>query len=1030
MSTTTPVLYDIPNIRSGDRWVRVRDLRYIYPRLCGEDLVKSGTQRCHWDGSVPIARTTCEPGPYELLISEKATRRHMPGARLGDDPDPIPRSGVHFFGDDTRPFLSSVVLSEVFDVDEMKLQELRQDGHRHSPEGALFGMLTTASSFTTCRTNEPRGYWFIEAGVVATRYPSLASRVHSTVCGGPLVAIQPPLPSYPVADRDGQYVPVVCLRRVCVEHDVQDITFPDEEATDIESMQKFPWSTSIEGETRISVERYTDNTLHVVGNGNKRGAMMVPLRRIRALVAGSKKPKREPMPRLQVILDSVAPGLPYLPIERSFPCTRDRSKSFISDSVKRTAKKSTNKFTIECRLTGDTRAQQREISRILCADVDNVSTASRYMSLLLNLDVLRRLDETDGNFPPGDEPDLSPTSAYNAMAFARNSNVPKQSKFPHLHTTCSHFSNILTSFKVDYRQGLTNAYSDQARTFVTDWLNSCKKDGPGRVKSIFIAKATLLGVMHKGLDSILEKHVSLGCPIPTNTHPQLRQTAEEYRRVYVSKGLTGDDAFDIDKVPDGQPTRIRTARILELFWRINRDLEAIEAEAIRTGRWKRAGSDHDTDRDLRIFDDEHRGEQNEAFWKRRTFSLFPVNGMAPRHIRIDTDVWTSGLFDRLHGLNVQGLERDMFESLFMNKDPDGNPLPKARRMDVRKLRSQEKGWLMGRSFTTDGISCQITYYNPSREATPHEKACAAGNVRAEEAFLPVEDGAARAGVDPGINNPMAVAWRTSDGSHHVRVLDNKSHRRRAHIEDVQTRRNARVEALAHAELASLSATRRKTANLQEFVEYVRAHNDGFAALKAAYGRRASSRERFEIYRHKVADLDRWMMQLKQDIIDSYSKTDPEFDPRKRVVLYWGNAKFKATYKGCYPAPTSRLTRRVRNAFKDHFDARDTDEYCTTKVCCGCHQPLRTGKRLKRKRDGSTEWREDRDVKWCTTPSCLGSHPFPPDATLLDDVHPDDKMSGHQPVHRDGSAAFNMITVGGKRNRDRPLPFRRPTRDEG
>lgn len=129
-------------------------------------------------------------------------------------------------------------------------------------------------------------------------------------------------------------------------------------------------------------------------------------------------------------------------------------------------------------------------------------------------------------------------------------------------------------------------------------------------------------------------------------------------------------------------------------------------------------------------------------------------------------------------------------------------------------------------------------------------------------------------------------------------------------------------------------------------------------------------------------------------------------------------------------PTRALSRRVRACFGHFFDVRDVDEFCTSKMCYQCGQEFLTGMRLVRcKKTGEMVWRPDRDVKWCNSPQCLGSHPCRADPALLLDARPPKGVKNAMPVDRDQGAALTMAYLVGKPNDQRPPAFRRPPRKE-
>ena len=87
----------------------------------------------------------------------------------------------------------------------------------------------------------------------------------------------------------------------------------------------------------------------------------------------------------------------------------------------------------------------------------------------------------------------------------------------------------------------------------------------------------------------------------------------------------------------------------------------------------------------------------------------------------------------------------------------------------------------------------------------------------EKQYLPLPKDAIHVGLDPGIINPIDLAWRLEEHCPVQRMTYTaKEHYEAGHINSVAKKREARVQRLAKEQVDALSKTRKKTGDLDEF----------------------------------------------------------------------------------------------------------------------------------------------------------------------------------------------------------------------
>ena len=615
--------------------------------------------------------------------------------------------------------------------------------------------------------------------------------------------------------------------------------------------------------------------------------------------------------------------------------------------------------------------------------VDDVTRASRFGSHLINLHCIRLLDAGDGVLPPRFE--LGTDLFKKCVSAALEGSMPSDREVAR--TLREHMPSLRAG-RFAYRQrGNTTKYD--ATTYIGNVKATFAMAGPSRVACL-LKCAARLHPCEKGTVHRLVRYIEWSTDSRPDAPSYLLGLADSYRKLYSRLGL--DQGF---RVPDkeGAPEKMRA--ILMLYWRVNRDHAELQEEALRQG-WtlREESSDPSDDADGRLVD--------ERVWSRKSFALLPVNSLKRRHVRIDNDVFRTHIYKRLHGANAhEDFEEAAFLSLFVTAE-DGK-----RRRDVRTLRSAAKGWSVGATFSTDGTSVSMIFKNPERGET-HEEKVARGKVRTTPEDMVREFGAndRKMGVDPGRVNLWTTYEKLPDGTSQVKQLTRATYYHESGEDERKLRRERRHNRYG-ASMAAVSATRRRTSDGEEFARYASAvwtHHD---ELQLAYGGRSACSESFASYRDKMRVLDGFFASLG------------EHPKGGRFTIGLGNANFDSSGKGERSVPTTFMKHRAQTAHGTKMDVIDVDEFHTTKLCVLGPWHAELGVPYRMLEGGRSV--PDRDVRFCSSESLLGSHPCPPPASLCAGLT---KPVGTEWVCRDGNSAACMELLMGLPHCQRPLAFQR------
>jgi hypothetical protein len=631
-------------------------------------------------------------------------------------------------------------------------------------------------------------------------------------------------------------------------------------------------------------------------------------------------------------------------------------------------KQTSVKCTLACRLV-DKRA------RAIIEDiVDNVTKASRFASHLVNLHCIRLMDSAGGVL----DDDFALDDGL-IKRCARLAKVGAVADCAELRGTMDLHGAALEASRFDYRdQG--NATKEDAKSYMGNVKATFALAGPGRVSSLLKSAIALHPCDVESAVYKLTRYVE-GAAFPAGEYPaEVVELATKYRKVYDSTSL--HLGF---KVPDGVDQQGKLRDVLMLYWQLNKDHAALERSALATGRWARQSLDKKAD-GIKV-------------WNRQSFALLPVNSLKRRHVRICQDVFATKIYRKLFNMNVEGLEKEAFVSLFKAGGK--------RREDVRTLRSLEKGWVMGRSFVTDGTSISMRYTNLSKGETAADKKLREKGILSEDdlvaCFKPADR---KVGIDPGRVNIMTTCERLESGEIEVKKFTREEYYagKQGGLKERRERRHKRYQDA----MAAISATRRRTSDGDEFARYVAAVGANKVDLEKAYAGRSACAESFESYSGKHKALDGFLRKLGGH---------PEGGT---LYVGLGAGKFACTGPGEKAVPTTAVQRRMRTAFKERMKVLMVDEWMTTqRSCVYPHDKLGAPDRTL---PGGGKIK-DRDVRFCSSEAMLGSHPCPPPASLTEGLA---KPAGTVWVCRDGNSAHCMMSLMGLPHENRPEAFRRPS----
>ena len=883
------------------------------------------------------------------------------------------------------------------------LATLRRAGAEDTVLDGLKGLCCTASpdyALAPVAVRRRVGHTFVTASYAAEELPELWPRVFEMLYPGTTRA---KLPAHTIRGAEGTWFSPTDLFAACSDLDLElpEGDTPLKVLEALGARDSYTCSAIIDTDGKLTKKIATsDGAAPYVSSawlareyvGLKSAGVQNPFRALRELV----QPAASDQPILACLGARVVRKR-----------QRKHTKAPVGTVPIKSRKKSSVKMTLAGRIK-DPRARQ-----FLEHVVDSVSAASRYGSYLINLHVMRVMDSTGGVL--SDHPDDRPFDLYDMLSKstrAVNLGAPKD---PGLAATYRAFEDVLAPLVDRTIVDFGNIVTRDVQLSVQNALTTMQLAGPSRVPTLLAAayrrdgNKAPKGAVH-GLMGFVRGTTTV---IADNVPERVRSLAKKYREMYDSKQLNDCHGFKVHDMDKTRARPCRARRILELYWHVNRDLVALEAEAIASGQWARAGGDEKVWDAPEIFegpDDESKVIQPKKLnaWRRCTFAPLPVSSLKRRHVRIDREGFSRACSNMVWGHDIKGFEQESFMSLFVDNASLG-------KRKGALQRSKAMGWEIGDSFLTDGTSLVFTYECSLRRGK--EK----GVVTDDDEPLrhvSVPEGCVVVGDDTGMINVHTTCTLDGDKTPVIRQLTRNDYYRDSKLDEIRVSGERRRLHHASEAMAALSSERRRTCVASEFSRYVGVVAAYQKELKAAYGSRSATSEAFTAYRGKTGTIDRFV---------NLHRNRPKKGVAPEKVWYGlGDAKFNCTGRGERAVPTTSFASRMRRAHNKHFELVLVDEYMTTQIDAATGTKLKSAMRA-RIVDGETKYVKDHDVKLCTSEYPLESHSFlVARGAMLEGLAEFDPS--YTPVSRDPNSSYAMAKLIGLTNEQRPEPYRRPTRD--
>ena len=866
------------------------------------------------------------------------------------------------------------------------------------------------------------GSTFYSISDVVRAFPAMRDFMFSFFPGAP------EYPTYTVRGYQGRYITTTDLRRLASRNSVP---LPDGDDRDIF------------GEAHRVTVRLRDGSLQKVHMKNADSSICISVTWL----------EKSQLSHLSKFLAPGHPGVPII-LGQHPPNRGAKMKGKDEPNVE---------TTVKCGLKG--KLADPKAREILEAFVIKVSKSARFMSLLLSVVVAKTLEGNSGQFPEGfsilcDDKHIERNVEHalrrahsESKAMAADGSNPSYTPFVKaIDQVLDDHQDVFKPLQCNIPSG-GNMFVNEAKSYITCLLTSIQKAGPGRIAALLSSMANLEGVSHKKLVYPTVQFIERKCDnLPAHLPISMAQIAEKYRKLYSDTGLHDKHGFRVHKIIDARKRCARVNTILELFFEINEDHSRVSARAADLG-WEVITPDSEqyfTAEELQdlhaIMDEQHQqdaacatqpvsGAQDDKkkVWRSGAFALLPVNAMRRRHIRIDKDVFTRIIFKELHQMNVEGVQEDAFLSLFKG----------TKKTSSLQLRGKKQGFVIGRSFTTDGTAVCVPFFNSLRHKRRVEaRQEALGDAPIQIGFediaacqkqpdVSATSGDAHAfeildtdivvGGDPGRNVMAQFAIPQAQGrvdptagNFKIMGLSRDQLYESSGMNKTAASRDRRVRHHATQALAALSSTRRRTHRSGELLAYIRCCGQHASALDRAYLSRNASGERFANYRGKHSVVDRHLTELQSQCKAVASDA--------RIVIAMGDASFSSSGRGERSVPTTWFSKRIARCYPN-MKLTSVSEHNTTQKCCKCHQQLLKVRRRHTCRDGSVRLVTDRDVRVCSSNQCLRSHPCPAEEGQLKDTMLQEDLAQGVVVCRDGNSAVSHHCLAGLSEHQRPDAFK-------
>jgi hypothetical protein len=297
----------------------------------------------------------------------------------------------------------------------------------------------------------------------------------------------------------------------------------------------------------------------------------------------------------------------------------------------------------------------------------------------------------------------------------------------------------------------------------------------------------------------------------------------------------------------------------------------------------------------------------------RSFSLLPQSKMGAINITINNTILKEldkflNPPDNANYVNIDALEISLWDYYFnLKKVVKGNK-------EFEEL------------LVTDCMSASITVSRLKvvvAEATPAQKTQVARNSFQEAQRV--------VAVDPGRNPIIAGVVYSHEAMSSIQHIENTHHAtlkwgRRQHAQETGNTRRLRWTKRLSVRNADVTAFNNgvpttKTSSLALYKNHARHVLEFMQPVMEFYHTKCFKRLKWKSYIETQKAYEKVVKILQGGV--------------RNTLVVWGNAKFAPSGRGSPPVPTTKMRQKVGARIR----CLDQDEYCTSKLCCGCHHNL-------------------------------------------------------------------------------------------
>ena len=296
-----------------------------------------------------------------------------------------------------------------------------------------------------------------------------------------------------------------------------------------------------------------------------------------------------------------------------------------------------------------------------------------------------------------------------------------------------------------------------------------------------------------------------------------------------------------------------------------------------------------------------------------SWSVAPLHSLERMHVSVDAEVWQRFFAPRLKKEDVYGSD---FKHMTLSREECSEHLMAMFNANLRKLRSEQCGWIPCSSFKTDGYSLCVTFFNPQLERPKKPKKRARKTKQKQRVVAKAKStptpkkpadpydrstpaGAQVLGADPGDVVAVTFAGITKGGKYWWAGLRTKELQIKSGEKGVLEQMKRRCRRVQHCFDALGWPGAFRTSSLEKQAQYLMASSAHAQELASVLGSPHVKRCKMAVYGKKARVIDCFLHRLP-------------IDKRRPVVVAYGAGKWSPTATASRPpAPGHLVFKRTK-----------------------------------------------------------------------------------------------------------------------